>query len=180
MIDGKEAFKLALYHFLHEAGEAKKITLHKALFYVREKTGAIPYTFAYEKYGPFSFGLKNDVDDLQEEDQVVDFEYEYRKDHRFHIDLTDMEKMQLLRHIKGFRRLVGDCFDFDTLELYGSVLYAVRVRQEFGEDYGPEGVLDELHPVRAGKRFGQEAIVSAWRDIARDFGIAETAEKTAN
>ena len=171
MIDSKEALKLVLYHFLHEKGEAKKIAIHKTLFYIREKTREIPYSFNYSKYGPFAFGLKDDAEELEENDQIEILAEEYRKGRLFHINLTDTEKLLLLRHTKGFRKLVGDQLDFDTLELYGAVLYAVRILQKFGENHGPGDVMDELRMVRAGKRFGREAIEKAWWDIAKDFGI---------
>jgi hypothetical protein len=40
--------------------------------------------------------------------------------------------------------MIGDNFDFNNLELYGSIIYCIQTLKKYGEDFSYEKVLQEL------------------------------------
>lgn len=158
------------FNLLEEKGiEASKILLQKLIFYLKESRCPVTFRFKAYTYGPFSFDLQNEVDDMvfwDELEKISDHSFTPAKTFTCQLDQSVAEKIRL--KTDQFLNLIGNDTSFHTLELYGTAIYCFRVLQELDDEVELEGFVDEFRAWK-GSKYKREEIEQAFSKLEPSF-----------
>lgn len=118
----------------------QKIVIQKVFFFLKESGFALSYSFEPYKYGPFSEELSEDLEILESEKKItID---------KAMIELKDNNAEPLNANAKAFidlfADLVEDNYDFDNMEIYGTVFYCIRSLEEALDPINKDTVLKQF------------------------------------
>jgi len=130
---------------------ASKIVLQKLVFFLRE-TG-IPLTYSFEPYlyGPYSRELADDLDELVFWDEIIWDDGDYSPVENYVPQLDEGIAEYIRCGITKFSDIVDRDYEFDSMEIFGTVLYCIKSLDEIGEDTDFESVLDEFEEWKGNK-----------------------------
>jgi uncharacterized protein YwgA len=139
--------------------------VQKLAFFLRETDVPLTYYFEPQAYGPYSRELANDVDELVFWNELESKGYLYEKGVSFSYELASELRELLEERTENFKTLVNDNFAFDSIELFGTVLYCIRTLQEMGITPSFQEVLKEFKAWK-GEKYSEEKIQGMYQKIA--------------
>jgi len=149
----------------------EKIVIQKTVFYLSELGVPFTYRFKPYTYGPFSFDLMDDMNDLVFWDKL-----NTRGNNRYmvaenisSVELSDNQNF-LSDKIDRFIRLVNKKFDFKNMELFGTAIYCYRAFQEVGSKIAINKLITEFKLWKKNK-FSDSEIKMAFEKIDKIFSI---------
>jgi len=141
-----------------------KIVVQKLVFYLAETGVPIGYTFEPHLYGPYSQELSDDASDLSFWEQIEEDYGKYRKGTRFNVTLPEKLEKRTQRGIDGFLQVVGGDLSFNSMELFGTVLYCIKALEENGMDTNLESVLEEFEEWK-GDKYDEDQVGEMYHSI---------------
>lgn len=161
-----EAIIANILKCLDEAGiPLSKIAIQKATYFL--KASGVPLSVKFEPYtyGPYSFSLSRQLDDLCFWDKVkVKDKYQYELVDVSEGDLPESLRSSIQALIHKFSDVVGGNYGFNNLELYGTTLYCVKALENAGEEVTDESVLKEFRGWK-GNAYPEGDIRNAFRRL---------------
>jgi len=151
MIDRKEALKYVLSYLKQHHRQNSKIAIQKTMYFLKESGLPVSYSFGAHTYGPFSKEIMHDADQLEMEDELIIKNVSYDLGSAFQVDLSQDDKDQIEQHIQNFIDLINHNFDFNNLEIYGSVIYCRQILKKFDEPVNLDNVYRELKSWKGSK-----------------------------
>ncbi|MFH1640116.1 MAG: hypothetical protein ABIB93_07420 [Chloroflexota bacterium] len=146
-----------------------KVVVQKVVFYLREIGVPVTYSFEPYMYGPYSRDLSDDADELDFLDELTIYDNKYTKGARFVLSQQlNRYKSLINKGITDFASIVSNDFDFEAMELFGTVLYCIRVLQEMGETPSFTNVLHEFRDWK-GENYSGDAIKKAYTSLIGKF-----------
>jgi uncharacterized protein YwgA len=126
-IDNKQVLKNVIDQMINKGVPAKKIVLHKLIFYLRESGIPITYRFEPYIYGPYSKELKNDLDDLVfwNELKLDEKNNLYSKDNFQSKEIGGWLK-PIINKLDDFAFISDNNYEFDNMEIVGTLMYCIR------------------------------------------------------
>lgn len=143
-----------------------KIVLQKVMHFLKEM--GIPHDFRFEPYtyGPFSSQLAHELGHLV----FWDYLSEQENKHGFNLikqppcELESKIKHKIESAIDKFSSIVDNQYDFQTMELFGTVLSCYRALEEVGEKPIKRNVVSEFIGWK-GNKYSKSKIEDAYARI---------------
>ena len=130
---------------LNERGiPASKIVLQKLIFFLRETGIPLSYSFEPYLYGPYSRELADDLDELAFWDKIIWYEGDYSPVENYVPQLDEGIAEYIRCGITKFSDIVDRDYEFDSMEIFGTVFYCIKSLNEIGEATDLDSVLDEF------------------------------------
>ena len=135
----KEIFKATLNCLSEKRYELTKILLHKVTYFLKESGIPITYRFTPYTYGPFSFDLMNEMNEMVFWEEIeVDGKKSFKITSSIEPAVSSALKVKIEIKIKEFFALIDEDTTFGNLELYGTAIYCYKALLEVNDavDYG--------------------------------------------
>ena len=139
----------------------QKIVIQKIFFFLKESGFALSYSFEPYKYGPFSEELSEDLETLESEKKIA-------------INKTTVElyvdniatplSANTKAFINSFVDLVANNYDFDNIEIYGTVFYCIRSLEEALDLVTEDTVLEQFKGWK-GSKYREDRVLNAFKSI---------------
>lgn len=145
----------------------EKIIIQIAVFFLKATGSIIPYRFELFHNGPYSFEVSSDLDDLRffkeiQPETNTRFKINKLKETTF----LGKEKDRIKKKINTFLDLIEyqNGFDFDKVELVGTVTYCCKAIKSCGESLNEEGVIKEVKAWK-GDKYKKSEILPIFHQI---------------
>ncbi len=163
-----EILKETLEYLQKSGVPLTKITIQKALYFVKATGLPVGYSFEPYYYGPYSAELAEDLDDLCFWDQLK------KKDDKTYdiinlgkTNVPDWYKQLLHERLSQFIKALDKNFNFANLELVGTVAYCCRALKNSGDELTEQNLLQEVRAWK-GRKYADKQILHLFRKI-KDF-----------
>lgn len=165
----EDLIKAAINYLEKNNLEPSKIAVQKIIYFLKEKSAAVPFEFEPFSYGPFSRELSFTADDLCTNQEIMITRRHYKKGPEFSLDMPEEDLNKLNRLMHEFNTLVNENFSFDNLELYGTVIYCFQTLKDFVE--GMPTVDEVIQEVKTwkGNKFSDQTINTVYEKIRGAF-----------
>jgi len=164
----RAVFKHVLVWLKNKNMQTSKIAIQKTLFYLQEKGVPLHLDFEPYSYGPFSKQIMETASDMERAGEIIVGRTSYTPDANFSETLPQEVCREIDAHLEHFSEQLGHNFSFDSLELYGTVLYCIQALQENGMDTDRSSVIREVRAWK-GRKYTEEDIGTAYDSLAPDF-----------
>ena len=139
----------------------QKIVIQKISFFMKIFGFVLAYSFEPYKYGPFSEKLSEDLETLDVDKKI--------KINKTNVELIDSSISDNLNgnaktFIDLFDDMVAKNYDFDNMEIYGTVLYCIRSLYESSDPVTKETVLEQFIGWK-GNRYSEARIYDSFEKI---------------
>ena len=152
----KEVLKHVLTDMKAKEIPLTKINIQKTLFFLKEIDMPITYRFELYLYGPFSFELKDDLNDMETSKElkyVNKMEYEItNKMKKEPIDNSILKEIS--NKIDSFKKAVGNKFSFENMEIAGTIIYCINALKAINREANEENVLKQFK-IWKGKKYSK-------------------------
>ena len=142
-----------------------KITIQKGIFFLKEMGLPIKFRFEPYRYGPFSVDLAMVLDDMVFWDELDQKGSRYYiKSKKLTYDLPGKIKEKINIKLKCLDKILGNKFDFNTLELASTILFVIRTLEANNEIIKMQSVINEVKEWK-GSKFSEDEIKSIYNRI---------------
>ncbi len=139
----------------------QKIVIQKTFFFMKIFGFVLAYSFEPYKYGPFSEKLSEDLETLDVDKKITI--------NKTNIELTNSGiSGKLSKNAEVFIDLFDDMvaknYEFDNMEIYGTVLYCIRSLHESSDPVTKETVLEQFRGWK-GNKYSEARIYDSFEKI---------------
>lgn len=171
MLDLNKEILKGVFNFLDKKNcELNKILVHKVMFFLKESGLPITYRFTPYTYGPFSFDLMNEMNEMVFWDKLeTEGNNSFKITSPLDSDIESSLKEKIKAKIEDFFVLIDNDMDFGNLELYGTAIYCLKALQEINDEVNFDDFYEEFTAWKGEGKYPKDNIQKAYSKLENVF-----------